>query len=460
MRKKGLVLFIGLFLCLNTLFAQSQQLKLGLGNDIWTFGISQNNDDQLSFSSQFEYIDKNYELMLTADAITNRGWKLVWSSSDLYSGRYDVVNFDFKLNTLKLENEHFCFSLRPYLGFSFSGNLGFEKVQNFLHSNSSIPILDIPYEEDGTHFSPRLGGEINLGPVFPFDSEDSAFKLLLGATGINSFFFEAEFKAYGKVAVVSRGKSTLSLLLGYRYLHPQTDWMTHEIYSMFSNGWFMGFNFNLGLLSLSYQSNLENQIGYCTYSVDVLSLFRKSVFKEADLNYSIMFSYILGMAYHDAELSKEILDTNVSLGVYTRYFSAEPIPGELRKTVSSSSYYGTITYAFDYDYLSSWIVPYISLGIGLTEFSAITYFNTDESALKPFDKESDMSFSLDIAAGVTLFPPHLLDADNASYSLKIKAGVVYYQNTEAVRMYLPPAIDKSTALFPYFSVGCNIAIDI
>ena len=221
MRKKGAILLCTLF-CLSALHAEPKQLKLGIGNDIWTFGISQNNDDQLSFSSRVEYVDTDFDLALSVDAITNRGWKMDWSSSDLISGRYDTIYLDFELNTLSYGKNGFYFSFKPLLGFSLAGNLGLDKVQNFLHQNTSIPQVDIPYEI-GYVFSPRLGGELLIGPGFSFGSNSSSFKAFAGVNAVSSLLFETEASAYFRSTIESRGESTASLTLGYRYVIPHTE---------------------------------------------------------------------------------------------------------------------------------------------------------------------------------------------------------------------------------------------
>ena len=103
-----------------------------------------------------------------------------------------------------------------------AGNLGLDKVQNFLHQNTSIPQVDIPYEI-GYVFSPRLGGELLIGPGFSFGSNSSSFKAFAGVNAVSSLLFETEASAYFRSTIESRGESTASLTLGYRYVIPHTE---------------------------------------------------------------------------------------------------------------------------------------------------------------------------------------------------------------------------------------------
>ncbi len=460
MKKRVFVVAIFLFLC-SILYSKPQSFKLGIGNDIWTFGFSQNNDDQLSFSSRAEYVDSFYTISLSLDAITNRGWKEDWTRADLISGRYDVISLDFSFNNLDYQKDLFYFSFEPLVGFAFSGNLWLDKVQNFLHGNTSIPKVDIPYEE-GNNYSPRFGGTALIGIGFPVGSNSSVFKTSIALDCTSSLFLETEANAFMSISVENEEKAIMAFNFGYKYLKGHTDWMTQKFYHDFLRGWFLGFDLNLGLLSLDYQTTVGSRIGYCTYSIDVLSAFKDSVFKAPDFTYSIMYSYVFGKSYHEAEIYKEIGNSNFSLGFNSRYFSADPIKGDLRKRSSSSSYYSMLYYSFDYGYLSSWIVPYISLGVGFSNFAIITYHNMQENASKPFDKVSNTVFSMDIAVGLTVFPPFLLDCDNASYSLKLKGGIIYHPNSEVIKEYLSMHSSGlfDYAILPYFSVGINIAIDL
>ncbi len=52
------------------------------GNDLFNYGISRNDDDQLSYSFDFQVEAPLWFMRFNANGITNRGWRDGWDMTD------------------------------------------------------------------------------------------------------------------------------------------------------------------------------------------------------------------------------------------------------------------------------------------------------------------------------------------------------------------------------------------
>ncbi len=113
MKKNCVALLFFILVNLCCIFASSspwavKSVNLALGNDKRTYGLSRNDDDQLSFSEHVAIEAQSWYLRANLKGITNRGWKTGWdirdesisdtSEDDFYSGRLDVTEIRFGLN--------------------------------------------------------------------------------------------------------------------------------------------------------------------------------------------------------------------------------------------------------------------------------------------------------------------------------------------------------------------------
>ena len=78
MNKKILLFSLIAFLLIPAWANKIERILLGTGNDMWTMGLSRNDDDQLSYSALFSIEFKNAYLNAEFQGITNRGYKNGW----------------------------------------------------------------------------------------------------------------------------------------------------------------------------------------------------------------------------------------------------------------------------------------------------------------------------------------------------------------------------------------------
>ena len=128
------------------------------GNDKFNYGISRNDDDQMSYSFDMQIEAPVWYLRFDANGFTNRGWREGWDMRDqskpfdpgasVVRGRFDSLETVVGLKLRLVEND-FYLHLYPEVGFSLVGNYGWEWGQNAIHRLLGIHIVDLPYDNDG-----------------------------------------------------------------------------------------------------------------------------------------------------------------------------------------------------------------------------------------------------------------------------------------------------------------------
>ncbi|MBQ6672451.1 MAG: hypothetical protein IJM73_04450, partial [Spirochaetales bacterium] len=151
-------------------------VNLYTGNDLFNYGISRNDDDQLSYSFDFQLEAPLWYLRFDANGITNRGWRDGWDMRD-YSkpytpgapverGRYDSLETVTGLKLRPVEDSVYV-HLYPEAGFALVGNYGWEWGQNAIHKAAGIHEVDLPYDKGGEKkVLPMLGLRANIGYKF------------------------------------------------------------------------------------------------------------------------------------------------------------------------------------------------------------------------------------------------------------------------------------------------------
>ena len=125
------------------------------GNDLFSYGITRNDDDQLSYSFDFQLEAPLWYTRFNANGITNRGWRDGWDMTDydvpytpgstVIRGRYDSLETVIGLKLQPVE-EDFYLHVYPEVGFAFVGDYGWEWGQNAIHRMMNIHEVDLPYD--------------------------------------------------------------------------------------------------------------------------------------------------------------------------------------------------------------------------------------------------------------------------------------------------------------------------
>ena len=113
MRKQIIVILLSV-LCVTSIFgvpelskenAVPYTVKLGTGNDMFTFASGINQDDQLSFSFEGEVSAPLWKFVFGVDAITNKGW---YFDGVRHTGRYDKIYGIGSMTAGVIDTGSFC----------------------------------------------------------------------------------------------------------------------------------------------------------------------------------------------------------------------------------------------------------------------------------------------------------------------------------------------------------------
>jgi hypothetical protein len=462
-----------------------ENVLIGTGNDKWTFGLSRNNDDQLSYSGNIRVEAPVWTLSLDLNGYTNRGWKDAWYNNQpdsdpdhFFHGRYDTIDLAFALKWFPVGAEHWELEIAPRLGFLMAGNYGFDYFQNLVHRISRIHLVDLPYET-GNFFAPKVSARVesrgfwrlpdkwgdltDIGVGVSFDTE-------------NNIGFETSQYIGTELFLRRDREKLLALSLGYIWYQQYTDWSTQRLALWFEQGLRLGFEINAGALSVNYWYALQNTFGYTTYYVDVMSFFQKSTWKENDLIITLASSRILKQTYHTLEVQTQLFDSRWALLMTNRYIAGNPIdkkaeaendPGKFaRLKLAFSLWSFGIKYEVPDGWSKGWCTPFVSLSLGMERFEFAILDNMLPHESTPWTTWAEYSFIMDAEFGVSLFPAGWLKAGNAAYRLIVSGGVTWIANAENVAYMFLLAnltdydVDKIFHFIPRLTVGLQIGFDL
>ena len=457
MKKKAL-LFTVLLVSVLSLYASSNpwalsSIKLGLGNDKYAYGLSRNDDDQLSYSEHITLAGEKWYVKANLNGITNRGWKTGWdirdeekedaSESDWYDGRIDVTEIIMGYNYTHEFSSLFSLKVSPETGFFLSGNTGYDFLQNTVHKLSKIHSVNIKYDYDDVRFHYYLGGNVT-GYFNLFRLPSSYLSLDVTASAYYAFGFESDEKLTATLSVNDDYTDILSFSFGWNWVQEHNESSTMELYARYINGPYFAYTINTGFFSLNYFTEATNHFGYAVLSFDVMSLFHPTIWEENNFYISMGFAKMIGLNFQEQELNYPIND-NWSIVLKNRYVAGYPTDKSEELHADPNQYsrfkqghaMDTLGVEFSYpiEALKNWITPYVAVSLG--------YMKWDHTALTNMLKESwvpsieismrkggslegyDYSFVADIEAGLTVIPEGLISFNHASLTVSVFGGLSY-----------------------------------
>lgn len=454
MKKTLLTIFLSFVLSLS-LFASSSEwalssVKLGIGNDKYAYGLSRNDDDQLSYSEHISLAGERWYLQANLDGITNRGWKenwdirnsWSWDDGELYSGRIDVTEIKAGINFTHDFGTLFSLRVSPETGFFLSGNTGYDFLQNTIHKWSGIHRVDLTYDYSDVRFHYYLGlNTVMFTNIYTL--EISKLAVSLGANIYHAFGFESGEKVNGSITLYNDYSEILGVTAGWNWVQEHNSSSTMELYSRYINGPYAGYTINTGFFALNYFTELTNHFGYAVLSFDVMSLFRPTIWKENNIFFSMGFSKMMGLTYCDQRLSYPVAD-HWAVILRNRYVAGYPINKKVELMSDSKvdarlkQGHSMNTIGIEYEYpikaLKNWVSPYVSLGLGYMRWNLTFLTNMIESQAFPAincgpsglgQEGPDYSFVADAEAGITFIPEGLISFNSTSLTLSVFAGMSY-----------------------------------
>lgn len=454
MKKLSLFIFL-VVLTLSAVSASSpwavKSVKLGLGNDKYAYGLSRNDDDQLSYSEHVTISGERWYLKANLDGITNRGWKTGWDISDstvsdkpwedFINGRLDVTEIIFGLNYEIDITSRFSLRLSPETGFFLSGYTGYDTLQNLIHKWSGIHRVDLPYDYEDVRFHYYLGAEAE-GQVDIVKLDSSDLSLTLGASFYHAFGFETNEKVNAKLGFNNGYNDILAVTAGFNWRQEHNSSYTMDLYSRYISSPYVSYSIDTGLFYLDYWTQIGNHFGYAVLSFDVMSFFYPTLWKENDVYMSMGFCKMMGLKFYDQELNYPI-NKYISIVLKNRYVAGYPINQGGEKDsdpvyvprIKQGHSMDTIGVEFSYPIaaLKNWVTPYIAFGIGFMRWDITMLTNMQDNSENPSytvgvlnnGNGPDYSFVADVEAGLTLLPEDLIAFRSTSLSLSAFVGLSY-----------------------------------
>ncbi len=476
---KKVVAVVISFIFISCLFASSspwavKTVNVGIGNDKYAYGLSRNDDDQLSYSEHVAIESQAWYLRANLNGITNRGWRTGWDIRDesvlddndehFYHGRLDVTEIKLGFNYTKELNDLLSVKISPETGFFLSGYTGYDHLQNLVHKIFKMHRVDLPYDYEDVRFHYYLGLNANLY----FDLAQlysSNLTLNLGGIASYAFGFESNEKLTATVSLSNEYSEILAVSFGWNWVQEHNESSTMELYARYINGPYLSYAINTGFFRLDYFTELTNHFGYAVLSVDVMSIFNPTIWDENNFYLSMGFANMIGIKFQEQELNYPIND-NWSIVLKNRYVAGYPTDRKEELKGNPDVEYrlkmGHVmdTLGFEYSYpinaLKNWVTPYISASLGYMrwDFTALTNmvkwydfpslnipYSDDDNAPK-----YDHSFVVDLEAGLTIIPEGLVSFNSTSFTLSGFVGLSYVTG-DFVKFYRQVTEDNSWAKY-------------
>jgi hypothetical protein len=403
--------------------ASLDSLVLETGNDWYTLGLGNNLDDQVSFGSDLRLTQDNLELDVALYGITDKIEN---------QKRYDLLEaslfYDFSTTFKGLE-----VSVIPTVGITVSGNLGFQAVQNLIHTLLSRDLLSLTYEDDTQLYFPALGAAVSV--AYPYGFFD------LGLEASYDISIGWEQAAYAGAFV--RIGDVLQWRAGYLWVDPlDTDWDTHTLISTSYTGPTLSYSFDGGLFQTSWVYHDTGKTSYGSFGLDVMQFFAPKVYEHSDFTFSAGFLYDL------QHQQNRLLSLTYKHFVFEIKHKNGPLfnlmeEQETRMTIAS--WMGGYSKEFTD---SGFVRPYGKFLVGLERYNL--NYNYTESVIE------ELRPTVGIESGVILFPEGLLVTGSDTYRLKLSFSLQYIFGTEEIQ-----AVDSDFAphVTPWLFMA-GIAFDI
>jgi hypothetical protein len=401
MKSKTLALLIILLSAISQLYSFSpDSLILGTGNDWYTLGLGNNLDDGLSYGSQLQATEGNFQL----DAA-------IWGLTDkiVDQKRYDLVKSALSY-TFVTDKQGFSFSVKPQLGFLSVGNFGLATIQNTVHRLIARDELNLAYESNSQLSFCAIGADLSVSRqlgVFETGIKGSYDNAIGWETNLAGAFF------------VDIG-SVLTIQAGYLSVFNQfTDWETHNKLSASYTGPVFSYRFDGGLFQTDWIYHQTGQTSYGTFGLDVMQFWAPKTYENTDFTFSSGFLYdvfgqqnrLFSLTYHNIVF--EIKHKNGPM------FNALD---QQDKRMTIASYLAGYTWEFTD---TGFVRPYGKVLAGLERYNLnYNYTETQIEELRP---------TIGIESGLVIAPEGTWVTGNDSYQLNLALSLQYVFNTEAIQ---------------------------
>ena len=442
MRQQIIVILLSV-LCVTSIFggpelskenAVPYTVKLGTGNDMFTFASGINQDDQLSFSFEGEVSAPLWKTTFGVDAITNKGW---YFDGVRHTGRYDKIYGIGSMTAGVADTGSFELILTPSVGISFFGNAGIQNVQNGWHKLLGLKGYNLTYEGSNI-YSPHIA--LSADAIYKTEiADDSVLKAGVRLSSINDILFQYEQSLFLNFKIGKKHKDIFDVLLGYSFYQQHGENYTQKVYLNYIKGFNLRTQFNLGIFSIKYSRVFSSTSAYATFFIDFFEFSSfNGQYKNSDLYYSFGYNF-KGYNFNNhtrwnSKLSYKIPNTDFRVYIENAWTSG-------RSFVSSERDHAFTLFGVQYDVPSGWskgwFAPFVGLGLGYARWTMYEYKNgVVPNGENNIDYKSIYTFVMAPNVGFSLFPDDLISTSTFSYKLVFTLSTrLIFNNRKADNMF-------------------------
>ncbi|MBP5162551.1 MAG: hypothetical protein ILP16_06195 [Spirochaetales bacterium] len=471
------------------------------GNDLFNFGISRNDDDQLSYSFDFQLEAPLWYLRFNANGITNRGWRDGWDMTDyskpytpgasVIRGRYDSIETVLGMKLRPVE-EDFYLHLYPEIGFALTGDYGWEWGQNVIHRMMGIHEVALPYDNaDEKNVHMMLDLRANAGYKI-FNFQRTSLIAEVEASTKNILGFQSENQILGRVSVSTKTHDLIGFHFGYMYatdLGEDTSY-TQDLYLRYLNGLRAGFTVDTGIFFVKYTCSPLNNYGYGYLGFDLMGFFKPRNWERSDAFMRFSSARLYDRDYNIISLGIPLSDGGFSFIIKNSYLGGDAISPKQEAAEDLNKYerfkrdYSFFAAGIRYDFpdlVYGYVTPFVELTAGLQIFRIwVLYNQLDDDSLwgevHPSQKiEMDNYYGLiSLEGGLSVLPEDLVVFQDTSVQIELFGGVnmILGGDTWTISIYrfihklwediTYPLKDLGTAarFIPYFGFGVKLGFDL
>lgn len=473
---------------------------LSTGNDKFNYGISRNDDDQLSYSFDLKVEAPLWYFQFDANGFTDRGYREGWDmrsqddfctpGSHVVRGRYDSLETVVGLKLRPIEND-FYLHIYPEIGFALVGDYGWEWGQNAVHRMLGIHEVDLPYEKDGVKtLRLMLDGRVNFGYKLLKFKRTSLIAEVEASTK-NYMGFGTENQILGRISISTETHDLIGFHFGYMFADSLGDepWYTHDLYYRYLRGWRLGFTIDTGILFLKYTGTPETGFGYGYFGFDVMGFFEPKTWEETDAYLSFSKARFYGSFYNYISVGIPFGE-NFAFVLKNAYLGGNPInkkeeeTADLNKTDRYKREYSTaaIGIRFNLTPSSGFVTPYIELTGGVQIYKVFALYNQldDETMAEYVSTPQSYLFDmghyyplLSLEGGIMVLPDGFLAFQDTSIQLDVFGGVNFLMGGDTMDIAIYRYIHRAWAdpeyyiedgglrdrFIPYFGFGIKLGFD-
>ena len=429
-------------------------------NDKFTYGLSQNKDDQLTATAEFHFILPYFFLSFNDNSITNRGHKTNMEDPSTFSnGRYDELFIKAGTHINLYDAQDFQLIFTPQAGFCILGNFGMGIAQNMNHQMSCVDEVKIGYEKFNKPFAPVLNAEISAS-YSPFDF----FKCALELSANNAIFYTTDQSVTLNAKLGN--KTTFNIFTGYRWNQTHAESTTLQAYKNATEGFNYGFILDTGLIKLDFITYQKSRNGSGSICMDFMN-FKNHDWEQTDLSFYAGLSFLINTEFLETQIESKITD-KLSVYLNNKYVS-----GFKTNKVNKSPYryerdYETVTAGIKYEqplaFLQNWITPYVEVGTGTAMFGLQQLaYHLPQKNYDIYKYNTKAFWQMEANVGLSLIPPGLINYGSACYSLTIYAGTIFIPEHKKAGAQIKQDTYRATGwqLKPFeFECGFNVHIGL